>query len=718
MKKSIKEKFNNAMKILFAIITLITSFGYTSLALALQPTVNKGDVVDSSYSTGSISNEGDVKFTKKVTKDNTSEDIYEITLSVEGKEKTVNESKTAPVYAVVVFDKSGSMENYYCDYITSIFNGCNWGDYIKKMDNAIDGAKNFATSLLSSFSNAQIALVTFSDKAQTVRGFSNSNLNDVNFGKASGSTALGAGISQATNLLNSVKVDANKYIVIISDGEPTTSNHTSAANIAKAKGYEIFAIGYEDDGKTLKSLVSNPQDKHYSDGNAFNISEVFTDIVGNIEVKIPAATNVTITDSIAEGFTYVDGSANPSNATVNGNIISFKLSEVPAEGKTVSFKIKATNLKEGYNITNDFAKVEYTDVNGKNDSKEIIDSPKVYWEEDKYAITVNYYKDEIKASNLLGTVSSKPIYKLNDKIDSSLIDVNAKKTLVGEGYQDGVIATSMPYTIINNENIINVVYVKKNDLSYTVEYYKDTTKISKDEENTFGNQTYHNQILENEIEKNKYKPILGYQNGIIETTMPYTIQDGENKIIVRYNKRTDMSYTVKYVEKGNGSILDDEIRTNKTFQETYTELAKDAPFGYRLIGNDTQNILIDEDNKILTFYYEKRDDFKYTVKYLDEDGNTLKPQKVVTNKKYLDTCTEKAIKIDGYNVITNDNNPNPRTIIISQEDMTITFFYTKRTDLTYKINYYEDDINGKLLGTEIIENQTFDELINISSIDV
>ena len=65
MKKNIKQKFNSAMKILFAIITLITSFGYTSLALALKTTVNKGDVVDSSYSTGSINNEGDVKFTKK-----------------------------------------------------------------------------------------------------------------------------------------------------------------------------------------------------------------------------------------------------------------------------------------------------------------------------------------------------------------------------------------------------------------------------------------------------------------------------------------------------------------------------------------------------------------------------------------------------------------------------------------------------------------------------
>lgn len=713
MKKNVKVIFKNVIKTLLVLITLATSFGYASLAFALQSTVTKGSVVDSNNSVGS---ENDVIFTKDVTKDDNQENVYDVHLTVNGKDKTVKTSKTAPIYAVVVFDRSGSMENYYCDIITSIFNGCKLGNYVKKMDNAVDGAKDFATSLLSSFSNAQIALVTFSSSAQVTRGFDNSNLNDVNFGIANGNTALGDGINAAEKLLDGVKTDANKYIIIMSDGEPTTNNHTSAANSAKLKGYEIFAIGYEDNGTTLKNIVSTPQTEHYSDGNAFNISDVFTDIVGNLEVRIPAARNITITDSIAEGFTYVENSADPATAVINGNIITFKLDDIPAAGKTVSFKIKATNLKEGYNRTNDFAKIEYTNTDDKNDSKTIEDSARVYWEDEKYSITVNYYKDEVKNENLLGSISSDKIYKLDDMVNASSIDLNAKKTDAGNGYKDGKIVSTMPYKVTKDENIINVVYSKKDNLNYVVEYYKDNEKISEDSENTFNGQTYHDLISENQINKNKYKPSFGYQDGVITNSMPYTIEENGNVIKVKYNKRTDMSYTVKYVE-GNKSILNDEVRTGKTYLENCTETAKVAPFGYRLVGNNTQSIVVDEDNKIITFNYEKRDDFKYTVNYVDEDGNILSSTEK-TEKTYLETYTETAIEINGYEVIVNNENPNPREITITEENQIVTFNYKKRTDLTYTVNYYKDDTTEELIGSTTVENQTFGDSINSSDINI
>lgn len=710
MKKVINQKFEAIMRILLAVTVIFTSFGYTTSVFAAS--IQKGDVRNEVNTVGSTTSAGDVELKKTVEKTD-EEGIYKVTLTAKGKNKVTTESQYADIYTVVVLDTSGSMEKEVCVNRPFIF--CKeWADI--KYPEAVKGTKVFANTLLSKYSNAQLALLTFSSDVKKARDFDNKGFDNVNYPTPNGLTNLGAAIQTADEMLDEKKksdTNAKLYMVILSDGYPEsqTVNHTIAANHAKnVTGVEIFTIGYDTDENTQKLLQGVATDaNHYSNADGNNVAQKFTDIAGSIETSVPAGRNATITDTIADGFSYVEGSGN--NATVDGKKISFNLDEITEEGETVSFKIKIDkDLPTDWYPTNDKADITYTDVSDESVTKTITSSAEVYWVQETYEYRVNYYKDSVNGT-LLGTINGEE--PKNTKINSTDIDINKYKPT---GYGNGIIETDMPYTITGENDVINVVYKKRNDLSYTVEYYKEQNKISNDNDNTVNNQTFGNKVQEAEIDKNKYKPLLGYKDGTIETDMPYEIKEEDNVIRVCYVKRDDMSYTVKYLDKANDEeLLNSEVRDGKTFEEVYTETAKDAPYGYKLVGNDTQEVKIDAEDKVVIFYYEKRNDLKYSVKYLEEGTDKeLADTEYRSNKTYLETYSEKAKNISGYNVVGEDT----QEFVLREENMEIVFYYTKKADLSYKVVYYKDNLNTEAIGEEVVNNQTFESIINKEDINV
>lgn len=710
MKKVINQKFEAIMRIILAVTVLFTSFGYTTSVFAAS--IQKGDVRNEVNTVGSTTSAGDVELKKTVEKTD-EEGIYKVTLTAKGKNKVTTESKYADIYTVVVLDTSGSMEKKVC--VNRPFIVCKkWADI--KYPEAVKGTKVFANTLLSKYSNAQLALLTFSSDVKKARDFDNKGFDNVNYPDPDGQTNLGAAIQKADQMLAEKKrsdANAKLYMVILSDGYPEsqTVNHTTAANHAKnVTGVEIFTIGYDTDEDTQKLLQGVATDKnHYSNADGNDVAQKFTDIAGSIEISVPAGTNATITDTIADGFTYVEGSGN--NATIEGKKVSFDVDKITEEGETVSFKIKIDkDLPTDWYPTNDKADITYTDVSDATVTKTITNSAEVYWEQATYKYKVNYYKDSVNGT-LLGTSNGEE--PKNTKINASDIVINKYKPT---GYGNGIIETDMPYTITGENDVINVVYKKRNDLSYTVEYYKEQNKISNDNDNTVNNQTFGDKVQEAEIDKNKYKPLLGYKDGTIETDMPYEIKEEDNVIRVCYVKRDDMSYTVKYLDKANDEeLLNSEVRDGKTFEEVYTETAKDAPYGYKLVGNDTQEVKIDAEDKVVIFYYEKRNDFKYSVKYLEErTDKELADTEYRSNKTYLETYSEKAKNISGYNVVGEDT----QEFVLREENMEIVFYYTKKADLSYKVVYYKDNLNTEAIGEEVVNNQTFESIINKEDINV
>ena len=70
--------------------------------------------------------------------------------------------------------------------------------------------------------------------------------------------------------------------------------------------------------------------------------------------------------------------------------------------------------------------------------------------------------------------------------------------------------------------------------------------------------------------------------------------------------------------------------------------------------------------------------------------------------------SEEAINIAGYNKVE----PTTKTITIGTEENIINFYYTKRTDLSYIVNFYEVGTKDKIAESETIENVVFETVVD------
>ncbi|SCY34594.1 VWA domain-containing protein, partial [Alkaliphilus peptidifermentans] len=152
-------------------------------------------------------NPGAIKLTKEAEPVQDSENSWEVTLTIEGK----NIQSSSKV--VLVIDKSGSMGPGYGS-----------GD---RMVNTKLAAKEFVDRLLLDDGATEIAVVTFDQNPQVVANFTSFEDKDtlkaaIDGIQADGGTNIQAGIRQAQILLDAVDAD-NKVMVILGDGEPTYS---------------------------------------------------------------------------------------------------------------------------------------------------------------------------------------------------------------------------------------------------------------------------------------------------------------------------------------------------------------------------------------------------------------------------------------------------------------------------------------------------------------
>lgn len=100
----------------------------------------------------------------------------------------------------------------------------------------------------------------------------------------------------------------------------------------------------------------------------------------------------------------------------------------------------------------------------------------------------------------------------------------------------------------------------------------------------------------------------------------------------------------------------------------------------------------------------------YVVNYLESGTNKeLAEQKQVDGNVY-EEVTELAIDIAGYNKVKDTE----KTIVLDldKEKNIINFYYEKRKDLSYVVNYLEKDTNNVLAPFKEVGNQTFGTKIN------
>ena len=799
MKRLFKKCKANALKMskIFLVLVIFATEVLSPIVVMVNakelPKMEKGDVYNpltntasdsASVTIGQLINEGDVSVVKTVKKT----DVlgrYEVSFEVKGKNTVTNTPVTKPLYVVIVLDRSGSMVcddtkdgysyvvNKDAHYVAAdgvgiacldSYGESNPSALIKdKWESAIDGAIEFSDSLVEK-ANTYVSLVTFSGTATEATDFRSNN--DVvenqsifaksEFGHPQGSTNLKDAIAKAYKKLNTITTtDAQKYIVVIGDGEPTKGgdyfcNHTCSAKkqstIAKNKGINIYSIGYGVDKnataqEVLKYISSNTlvtsqnptgyeigtyiDNGYYLEATTSGIVNSFKTIFDNIKVSL-AGTNASLKDHLGGKFTFT---ISDSNVTDNGRSYTYNIGDIKEEGTKFSFFIDIDqDSPTGLYDTNDGFTLSYTDANGISKELPCSTNPQVYWEQNTYPYEIRYYKDEITnvndATTYLGNVEGQAAHNAN-------INVSLTK-YIPEGYVSLVTNPTSLTVDKTKENIVNVLYVKRSDLSYTVRYYKDSVsennKLGNDV--VVGNQTFGSQVEASEINVNKEKP-TGYQDGVIETEMPITITTGENVINVVYSKDT-FSYTVKYFYEKVGYTTEEErFVENEELRSSYEALYGDEittyeaqnKTGFSFYKVNPIKLVVSENEQanVINVYYV-RNNYNFTIKHLYENLNG----EYTENEDYriedetsfgssINSEEQEKHEDDGYIF----GNVDPENMIIDTENNEMNFYYDLRDDLSYTVRYYKDSVSesNKLGNDVVVGNQTFGTVVSLDTVD-
>lgn len=657
---------------------------------------------------GNLVKQGDIQINKTVSKidDNGN---YKVTFEVKGKDVETHTSNKKDVYAVVVLDKSNSMCNSY---------NCSRDE---KWTSAVNGAKTFAKTLHEKIPTANIALVTFADKdgflgifdnayndAQVLRNFDNKDFSNVNFGTPNGGTNLYAGLYEANELLtaSNIKKDAIKYVVVISDGEPTlyyddngytdgpgsymdatTERKTKEMAKTVQKSAEVFAIGYDYNGTILSEVASGADHVYLSDPTT--IVTKFTDIA-TIMGKANAGTDAVLTDNIGAKFVMTDA---------QGNKYTSEKFDITEAGKTFSFNIKINEediTEDGWYPTNANFELTYTDPKGTTKTIKSTKNPEVYWVAKRYDYKIEYYYDG-QIDNTL-TETGKDVKGKEITVSEESIKNNTK-----EGYSFVNTDPSTRKIVISSseENVIRVYY-ERNSYDYEVHYFfngnEDESLIERKSAkyNDVIN-TYTDKVKTGyKLEKTENLPlIIGVENNIINV---YYVTDN--------TQTKELSYTVEYYKNGKKVENDTQVEVvtvhvlePNTLQVNQDKINTENKYvGYKLEKTNPETIPSEINNGgIIKVYYILDDGqtktLTYTVNYY-KDGNLVKDdtETIYETKQVLesDTLTVKSEEINikdkyvGYKFVKT----NPELIPEVIENKGVIDVYYEKDTFTYEVRYY------------------------------
>ncbi len=309
----------------------------------------------------------------------------------------------------------------------------------------------------------------------------------------------------------------------------------------------------------------------------------------------------------------------------------------------------------------------------------------VVYVKDSFGYRVNYYKDSIAEENFRGKVEG---------IAEFGSTVTADVTIhIPEGYKFEGTAPSKQITA--GENIINVVYVKRTDLSCVIKYFYNNREVSRKEtlkNKTLGDQITEAQIpqkaeYENEIyELKEYKTLQGNKK------LPLTIQSNEalNVIEVYYVKPIISITKTSNAYKANTKelITDNKVHEGDEIEYTITISNRGSAEAKNLSIRDTIDLTKVEINKIVIDDKEQQIPQNGIIIW---NGNVAEgEQQIITIRVKVKTLPESSngAKIDKNKVYLNNDTQNP---IEDQNEYTVlkTNIKTEKTSKAYTSNNTE-----------------------------
>jgi len=151
----------------------------------------------------------------------------------------------------------------------------------------------------------------------------------------------------------------------------------------------------------------------------------------------------------------------------------------------------------------------------------------------------------------------------------------------------------------------------------------------------------------------------------------------------------------------------DELIKGKVDDEYTTKALTNIPEFYEVINATPEkaNGSMTVDLIVVTYEYRLRK-YDYVVNYLEKDTNqVLSIQKQGDENNWGTSITEQAIDIDGYNKV----DPVEQTITIDIEENIINFYYTKKNDLEYTVNYLEKGTDKVIAKQKVVQGMTLEE---------
>lgn len=509
--------------------------------IILGNTVSKESVT---VTKGSLDKAGDIRVKKTVSKVN-DEGKYKVSFEIEGKDIITEDEKVKESYTVFVLDSSSSMSS------TSAGKGQTaW-------DKAKSAAITFSSALVNAGKTNKISLVTFDSKVRETKPFSNVAFTNSDMGDTHIWTNYEAGLTGAYGLLNGLSADVKKNaslnIIFISDGEPNQGNYTSVLSNLKKLGVNIYTFAYNlsSTSSAYSLLREISTDNTVTSVTSDNINDILATFVDKVKVEKPAGTNGTLNDGIGSNFKL-------SGSSQYGGSYESETYPKIEEGKPIKFEFDIqidVDSPTGLYNTNDGFELTYTKPDGTPGKITCNENPQVYWVQNVYPYTVNYYKDSIDDSNLLK--SDNRTAAKGTIITSSNVDKDKYLNLAGAGYEFNSIDPTSTTISGNGTEVINVLY-KLKELTYTVKYYYDDkldTTLTDIPAVTYGTEvnpsTYYLAI-------DKIKE--GYVFDTKSDSEAITITDN-NQVINIYYKRDNFNYTIDYYFDGT---LDSSLNVYNT----------------------------------------------------------------------------------------------------------------------------------------------------------
>jgi hypothetical protein len=586
-------------------------------------------------------------------------------------------------------------------------------------------------------SNAKtVSKVTFKttinskDEVIAINGYNYNSADNTSIVIGTGANIINLYYTKRTDLsykVNYLEKDTNKVLHVqkVQGGKTFDSKVTASDEVITIAGYNYNSVDKEILTITTGENAINVYYTKRTDlSYTVNYLEKDTNtVIHTKKVKGGMTFESTVTSSneviAIDGYNYNSADKETLAIGVNANVINLYYTKRTDLSYTVNYLEKGTNekLHEPKTVSKmTFASVvtsnkEIISIDGYN--YDSVSSATITITTGSNVINVYYTKrtDLSYKVNYLEKGTNRVIYDQKNKTGMTFKSVVTAKDEVIKinGYNyDSVDKDSL--TITTGENVINVYYTKVTGLSYTVNYLDKDTKEVISPAKTTGKMTFEDEVTSSK----EVITIDGYNYDSVDKET-LSIGTGANIINVYYTKRTDLTYTVNYLEKGTNAVLHEKKnKTGVTFKSIIKAVDEKINIdGYYYDSFDKETLTITTGTNVINLYYTKRTDLTYKVNYLEKDTNkVLHNQKVqagVTFAAVIASESEK-ININGYNFDSFDK----ENLKITTGENVINIYYTKRTDLTYKVNYLEKGYNTTLKQQKVKSGMTFESTVKAS----